>query len=76
MRINPDPENAPQVQLRQLFATPIALFRLPNYTEINTALEEVIFKREAEVASVHHSNWGGWQSPTDFADWCGPAGQT
>ncbi|MEL7139491.1 MAG: TIGR02466 family protein, partial [Pseudomonadota bacterium] len=42
---------------------------------INAALEEAIFAREKAVASVQHSNLGGWQSPTDFAQWSGQAGQ-
>lgn len=76
MRIAPPATSTPQVQLRQLFATPIALFRLPNFEQLNTELEAAVFKREAEVSSVHHSNWGGWQSPTDFETWSGTAGQT
>jgi uncharacterized protein (TIGR02466 family) len=66
----------PQVQLRQLFPTPIALLELPDAARINAALEERIFAREKEVASVRRSNWGGWQSPDDFAKWCGPEGET
>lgn len=65
----------PQVQLRGLFPTPIALFELPDAERINAALEERIFARESEVASVRRSNWGGWQSPDDFPQWCGPEGQ-
>jgi uncharacterized protein (TIGR02466 family) len=65
----------PQVQLRQLFATPVALFEVPEAAAINAALEARIFAREREVASVRRSNWGGWQSPDDFAKWCGPEGE-
>lgn len=66
----------PQVQLRGLFPTPIALFELPDAARINAALEQRIFAREEEVASVRRSNWGGWQSPDDFPKWCGPEGET
>ncbi|MEM8597234.1 MAG: TIGR02466 family protein [Pseudomonadota bacterium] len=66
---------APQVEVRQLFPTPIIAFRLPGHEVLNDALAAAIFEREKSVASVHRSNLGGWQSPTDFADWCGPAGQ-
>jgi uncharacterized protein (TIGR02466 family) len=66
---------APQVQLRQLFPTPIALFELPDAPRINAALEARIFAREREVASVRRSNWGGWQSPDDLVKWCGPEGE-
>ncbi len=64
-----------QVQIRNLFPTPIALFPLPGAGKINSALEEKIFEREKSVSSVQHSNWGGWQSPTDFPEWCGEAGK-
>ncbi len=72
------PQNAagPQIELRQVFATPIAVFQLPDHQAINDALEKAIFAREETTASVTHSNWGGWQSPTDFADWSGEAGET
>jgi len=66
--------NGPQVQIRNLFPTPIAVLSIPNAEKINDALEAKIFEREKAVKSVHHSNWGGWQSPTDFPDWCGPEG--
>lgn len=66
---------AGQVQIRNLFPTPVATFLLPDRAGINAGLEARIFAREKEVASVHHSNWGGWQSPTDFPDWCGPEGE-
>ncbi len=65
----------PQIELRNLFPTPVAQFRLPEAERINAALEARILAREAEVPSVHHSNWGGWQSPHDFETWCGPEGE-
>ncbi|MEM8700106.1 MAG: TIGR02466 family protein [Pseudomonadota bacterium] len=64
----------PQIQLRNLFPTPIALFRLPDHVAINAVLEARIFAREKQIASVQHSNLGGWQSPADFETWCGPEG--
>ncbi|MEM9045473.1 MAG: TIGR02466 family protein [Pseudomonadota bacterium] len=76
MRIDSPQDASPQVQLRPLFPTPVAIFRLPNHEQINSALEKAIFEREAKVPSVHHSNWGGWQSPTDFEIWSGDAGKT
>ncbi|MEL6197574.1 MAG: TIGR02466 family protein [Pseudomonadota bacterium] len=73
----PGPGKAPGTafEVRQLFPTPIALMRLPNYAAINAALEKAILAREAEVRSVQHSNLGGWQSPHDLASWTGEAGQ-
>jgi len=67
--------DGPQVQIRNLFPTPIAIFAVPNAEKINAALEAKIVEREKAVTSVHHSNWGGWQSPTDFPDWCGEEGK-
>ncbi|MEM6945636.1 MAG: TIGR02466 family protein [Pseudomonadota bacterium] len=64
-----------EVQVAQLFPTPIVTYRLPDHERINDALEAAIFAREKAVPSVHHSNWGGWQSPTDLAEWSGEAGQ-
>jgi uncharacterized protein (TIGR02466 family) len=68
-------QSGPQAQVRNLFPTPVAVLAIPDAARINAALEARIFERERGVASVHHSNWGGWQSPTDFPDWCGPEGQ-
>lgn len=67
--------NAPSVHVRNLFPTPIALLPIPNAAAINDALEARIMEREKSVDSVTHSNWGGWQSPTDFENWCGPEGK-
>ncbi|MEM7239550.1 MAG: TIGR02466 family protein [Pseudomonadota bacterium] len=66
----------PQIELRQLFATPIALFQIPGHEAINSDLETRIFERERTVSSVNHSNLGGWQSPADFVEWSGDAGRT
>lgn len=68
-------QQTPQIQMRNLFPTPVSLFQVPDYDRINTALEARIYAREKEVPSVHHSNWGGWQSPTDFPEWSGPEGE-
>ena len=69
------PPQAAPAQVRNLFPTPVAVLSVPGFERINAALEARIFAREREVASVHHSNWGGWQSPHDFSDWCGPEGE-
>jgi len=71
-----DQQGGVGIQVRNLFATPIANFRVPDAVRINDALERRIFEREREVASAHHSNLGGWQSPTDLETWCGPEGET
>jgi uncharacterized protein (TIGR02466 family) len=71
----PHPEDG-RAQVRNLFPTPVAILAVPDAARINDALEARILAREGEVASVRHSNWGGWQSPTDFPEWCGPEGET
>lgn len=70
----PRPEGG-QAQVRNLFPTPVAILAVPDAARINDALAARILKREGEVESVRHSNWGGWQSPADFPDWCGPEGE-
>ena len=78
MRIQPQPpggQQGAQIQVRNVFPTPIATLVLPGAAQINDALEARIFEREKTVASVHRSNWGGWQSPDDFETWCGPEGE-
>ncbi|GMG84084.1 hypothetical protein LNKW23_32980 [Paralimibaculum aggregatum] len=62
----------PQIELRNIFPTPIAIFHMPDAARLNDALEAAILAKEAETASVHHSNWGGWQSPHDLDVWGGP----
>lgn len=82
MTASPSPQQAgapprgPQVQIRNLFPTPVALMPLPDAARINAALEARILDREKTAPGVQHSNWGGWQSATDFPDWCGPEGET
>ncbi len=70
----PRPEGG-QAQVLNLFPTPVAILAVPDAARINDAMEARILEREKAVESVRHSNWGGWQSPTDFPDWCGPEGE-
>jgi len=69
------PSDGPRAQVRNLFPTPVTILAVPDAARINAALEARIFEREKTVESVRHSNWGGWQSPTDFPDWCGDEGK-
>ncbi len=62
-----------QVQIRQLFATPIAVLQVPNAERLCAELKQAILGREAGHPGTQHSNLGGWQSDTDFAAWGGPA---
>ncbi len=64
-----------KVDLLALFATPIAVTRLPDAAATCAALRQTILDRERSHPSTAHSNLGGWQSTWDFESWCGPAGQ-
>jgi len=65
---------AGQVQLNNIFPTPIAIMQMPEAARINAGLEARILEREQMTESTQHSNWGGWQSEWDLGDWCGPEG--
>ncbi len=69
-----NPAQGPQIQVRNLFPTPVAILPMPGSEAVNAALKETILSREASTPGVQHSNWGGWQSATDFEQWCGPEG--
>lgn len=71
----PAQQQGGNVQINNIFPTPVAIFPVPDAAQINDALAARISDREKEIGSVQHSNWGGWQSPTDFPEWCGPEGQ-
>lgn len=62
-----------QVQIRQLFPTPVAILQVPNAARLCAELKQTILAREADDPGTQHSNLGGWQSDTDFAAWGGPA---
>ena len=61
-----------RAEVRQLFATPVAIATLPEAGPINAALKRIILGREAKQPSTQHSNLGGWQSSWDFHEWGGP----
>ncbi|MEM6546134.1 MAG: TIGR02466 family protein [Pseudomonadota bacterium] len=62
----------PQIQLRNIFPTPIAVMAVPGADAINKALEARILAREQDQQSLQHSNRGGWQSTHDLDQWGGP----
>lgn len=67
---------AGDIELRNYFATPIAVIELENAASLNRALAETVLAREAAHPTVQHSNLGGWQSSWDFPTWGGQAGDT
>lgn len=60
-----------QVDLRALFATPIAVATVPKAAQINEALRATILARAETFPSTEHSNLGGWQSTWDINEWGG-----
>src|SRR5579871_3320994 len=64
-----------EVQVRGLFATPVAALMLPNADRVNAELEETILRRRADRETLGASNIGGWHSTRDFPSWCGKPGE-
>lgn len=59
------------VEVRGLFATPVAALMLPDAEARNAELEEIILRRRAEHDSIGASNIGGWHSSRDLPKWGG-----
>jgi uncharacterized protein (TIGR02466 family) len=60
-----------EVQVRGLFATPVAAVMLPDAEARNAELEDVILRRRDESETIGASNIGGWHSTRDLAHWGG-----
>ena len=60
------------IQVRGLFATPVAAIMLPDAEARNAELEAAILARRDSHPGVAASNNGGWHSARDFAVWGGP----
>jgi hypothetical protein len=50
------------IEIKGLFATPVAAVVLPDAEARNAELQEVILRRRAENPSIGASNMGGWHS--------------
>ncbi|QIH08458.1 MULTISPECIES: TIGR02466 family protein [unclassified Pseudomonas] len=62
------------INIRHLFATPVASLRHPDAHALNVQLKALIASRMAQdLCGAQHSNDGGWQSPSDFNLWGGTA---
>ena len=59
------------IEVKGLFATPVAAVVLPDAEARNAELEEIILRRRAENPSIGASNMGGWHSTRDLAAWGG-----
>jgi hypothetical protein len=62
--------------IQPLFATPIALFDVPNAVVLNGELKRIILEREKVSEGTAKSNRGGWQSSPDMESWGGTAAIT
>ena len=60
------------INVRGLFATPVAAVLLPDAAARNAELRDIILKRREQTPSVLASNAGGWHSDRDIAEWGGP----
>ncbi len=59
------------INVRGLFATPVAALQLPEAAATNAELRAVILRRRDEMAGVQASNAGGWHSDRDILAWGG-----
>jgi uncharacterized protein (TIGR02466 family) len=60
-----------EIEVKGLFATPVAAVLLPDAEARNAELSEIILRRRAEFPSLGASNIGGWHSGRDLPDWGG-----
>ncbi len=67
--------NQVNVELRNYFATPVAVIQLPDAEEINAEIRDAVLDREEQNSGVQHSNLGGWQSDHEFPSWGGSGGK-
>ena len=60
------------IQVKGLFATPVAAIMLPDAAARNAELEALILQQRERNPGVAASNNGGWHSQRDFSAWGGP----
>ncbi|MEK9661734.1 MAG: hypothetical protein VW644_08380 [Alphaproteobacteria bacterium] len=70
------PKATAKIDLRTLFATPVAIVQVPGFAVINERLKASILEYEARTPSNDHSNLGGWQSSWDLDAWGGTEAET
>ncbi|MBJ2292588.1 hypothetical protein JFT44_21955 [Pseudomonas sp. MF5691] len=73
MHSSNNPLNPELINIRRLFATPLASLQYPDAEKLNTELKTLITCRMADDLGAQHSNDGGWQSASDFPEWGGQA---
>jgi uncharacterized protein (TIGR02466 family) len=72
-RVDPIADMAKNGQVENLFATPVFWYVLKEVDALNAELRDLILAQERAAPSMLKSNQGGWQSPSDFFRWEGPA---
>ena len=60
-----------QLEVLDLFPTPIVVATMPDAEPLNAELKRIILAREKTSESVERSNRGGWQSSWDMHEWGG-----
>jgi uncharacterized protein (TIGR02466 family) len=61
---------------RDLFATPVMEYLLPDADAVCAALRDSVIAKRAQHVGIKRSNIGGWHSSTDMIQWAGePARQ-
>lgn len=63
-------------RIEYLFPTPIFWHVFEDAEALNAKLRDLILEEERKTPSMVKSNQGGWQSPTEFFGWGGPAVET
>ncbi|HEX3984808.1 MAG TPA: TIGR02466 family protein [Acidisoma sp.] len=61
-----------EINIRGLFATPVAAVELPDAAARNAELRRIILDHREKSPSVQASNAGGWHSDRAILDWGGP----
>ena len=74
MHSSNNPLNPELINIRWLFATPLASLQYPDAEKLNAELKTLITCRMADdLGGAQRSNDGGWQSASDFPEWGGQA---
>lgn len=63
----------PERDVMGAFATPIAVFDVPDPAALNAGLRAIVLERAETTAGVGRTNVGGWHSPDDLLTWPDPA---
>lgn len=71
--LDPLADMAKSGQIENLFPTPLFWHVFRGVDGLNSELRDLILEQERAAPSMVKSNQGGWQSPTEFFRWEGPA---